>query len=1146
MNTDAPTTIAQRGSVFTILYAVFLALIASVGALLVPNFLQQQHFVEQERRGVAFLVALRPLLEHIPEHRGVCIVQRQGEATWRDRCLALEQTVDRDFQRLARVNSEVGNALETSVRVNALQEWWQRLKKRTVDLSADDFFSQHTALIDEMGDLIDHVADSSGLVLDPVAETYYLMDIAAKRLPLFIESIAQIRGVGSAAINHLDTDSRLDAMVKIELGRENSRQLQVSVAHVLEQTKDQAGTLRDLANEAVQESFGFIVLATTQLLGEHSVDVVPASFFDAGSHALADIFQFYDAVLVQLDTRLEQREQAAAESLYLLIATLVLVLVLGGFLLRRLLASMQQVAMSETRLASIFDAVIDGIIVIDDKGVIKSTNAMVRKIFGYCAEELIGHNVSMLMDNSDASQHDDYLKRYQETGAAKIIGVGRMVKGRRKDGSFFPLDLAVTVTRVANKTLFTGVLRDISERVRADIEFQAQRDQLQRANAALVEAKDQAEAAAKAKSQFLAAMSHEIRTPMNGVVGIVEVLDRTTLDDDQRDLLGTVRESAFSLLGIIDDILDFSKIEAGRLDLEQVPLSLTSLVESVGEALLPLANRKGVELLLFCDPRLPEIQADPVRLRQVLFNLAGNAVKFTGGDPVRRGRVVIRAELETTSAQRAQLLLRVEDNGIGISPEVQTQLFQPFVQAESSTTRRFGGTGLGLTISRRLVELMGGHISLESQPGEGSIFSVHLDLPVASDNIERPDFELTGVKAWVLSQDEVVRSLIERYLSSAGATVTAASSDQDLVQQARTAASSGLVVVMDCDGTQDTGAVRDRVRQALSDSRPRFVIVSRGQRRRARLDGDDGVAVDLEAMRRKTFLHAVAAAVGRASLEKIPPVADALPGPIPLTLAAAEAAGMLILVAEDNEINRKVLSHQLGMLGYPAELAADGREALERWREGRFGLVLTDCHMPEMDGYDLARAIRCEEDGKQHIPIIAITADALKGTDRSCLAAGMDDYLSKPVQLHVLQEKLKKWLPLASIAGGDDTPAAADRMMAASAVDPAALAEVLGVDDKSLMADFYNDFLCNAEETVAALESAYTARQHGEIGALAHRLKSSARSVGANTLADCCLALEQSGKAGDWAEIDRQMAELPGLFASVKAWIQDYVSQAGA
>lgn len=375
---------------------------------------------------------------------------------------------------------------------------------------------------------------------------------------------------------------------------------------------------------------------------------------------------------------------------------------------------------NQLRLQTLFSTVPSGLLTVDEQCVIRSYNPAAQKMFGIVGDEGIGSRFDYMLALPAEHRSGDVGDFLQ----LALQGPSRLdLQGKRKDGVLFPVSLLASVAEESPNKLYVVVVNDITERKRFE--------------SSLTVAKEEAEAASQAKSAFLAAMSHEIRTPMNGVVGMVDVLHQSELDDEQKSTLKVIKESAFSLLKILDDILDFSKIEAGKMDFEKLPFSLEKTVESVRETLLPLVDEKGLELIVLVSPSIPRlISGDSVRVRQVLFNLVGNAIKFTEASPGRTGSVMVMIDMDSPSLDQNAIRIRIRDTGIGIAPDVQCTLFKSFAQAESSTTRRFGGTGLGLIISDRLVKIMGGRIDLDSEPGVGSTFTVQI--PV----IEVPNADL--------------------------------------------------------------------------------------------------------------------------------------------------------------------------------------------------------------------------------------------------------------------------------------------------------------------------------------------------------------------------------------------------------------------
>ncbi len=708
----------------------------------------------------------------------------------------------------------------------------------------------------------------------------------------------------------------------------------------------------------------------------------------------------------------------------------------------------------------------------------------------------------------------------------QVPQIGALIVGTLLSPGGHSVPLAVLI-------LVFGVTMYRSAREFRDTAMRAIRHGLEAAmaNAALQRAKEAAENASCAKSAFLATMSHEIRTPMNGVIGMIEVLAHDDAPENKADAVRTIRDSAFSLLRIIDDILDFSKIESGHLTLERTPVVLSEIVESVCESLTPMAAGKRVDVSLFIAPEAPDkLWADPTRLRQLLNNLLGNAIKFAAAEGPGRGRVSVRVELAQAAPLRLKLC--VADNGIGMTPETRANLFMPFTQGEVSTLRRFGGTGLGLAICKRVIDAMGGEIEVTSTYGAGSVFAVTLPFEAVQGAAD-PLTTLHGLDCIVVNSPTLVNAddSVCAYLEHAGARVQRV---PDI--QAAMAAAGGLeapVVVI-----QRAGEARIGGADPIPENAPhvRHLLLTGGHRHNVRTEADGSLSLHSAPLRQRALLLAVAQAGGRqrqqpghADAPQMPRVAPVRKPELRLSAATPRLLGQLILVAEDDPINREVILRQLQLLGHAAEVANDGVQALRLWRTGRFALLLTDLHMPEMDGYALTAAIRRDEQQRtgQRLPIIALTANALVGEANGALAVGMNEYLTKPVLLQRLEDTLERFLP-------PPAPAPAPALAPALALDISVLQQLVG-DDAEVVHDLLRTYQASAQEQAAALRTAAATGDGGGVAVIAHRLKSASRSMGALALGDLCDELESAGKAGPVYALDlaRFECELAAVLACI-------------
>ncbi|WP_429307446.1 ATP-binding protein [Paraburkholderia sp. GAS38] len=512
----------------------------------------------------------------------------------------------------------------------------------------------------------------------------------------------------------------------------------------------------------------------------------------------------------------------------------------------------------------------------------------------------------------------------------------------------------------------------------------------------LARARDLAEAASRAKDDFLAMMSHEIRTPMNGVLGLVEVLERTRLNADQGEMLGMIHESAGALLQILDDLLDYSKIEAGRLTIEAEPIDMRELVDNAVGLLAGRAHEKGLKVRVDIAPEVAaSLRGDSVRLRQILFNLLGNAIKFT---PV--GEVDVRVAVTEQTHAAQTLEMTVEDTGIGIAPDVQARLFEPFVQAESSTTRRFGGTGLGLTICRKLIALMDGVLELQSTPGVGTRMTVRLAMPIEAQRYKVGG--LRGKRGVVAVADARVAQALVHFGQALGIELRRVGLGS--AELSDPAALAGADLIFLSEGIEIPGAARLGSRLICLTEKPKptgYRIL------------DDTVRVSINPISWRGLGAACAAALTGLSTPAPRSRGLAEAGSAPPDRERAIASGRLILVAEDHPVNQELIRHQLTLLGFACDVVNDGVEALAALKQTSYGCLITDCHMPNLSGYELARRVREAEEaqgsGAQRLPILGITANTAPEDLSQCRDAGMDDCLVKPTRLATLREHLSRW-----------------------------------------------------------------------------------------------------------------------------------------
>ncbi len=667
----------------------------------------------------------------------------------------------------------------------------------------------------------------------------------------------------------------------------------------------------------------------------------------------------------------------------------------------------------------IVDSALDAIISVNESGIIIDWNPQAEHLFGWTKEEIIGQPVAdTIIPQTFRKAHNLGFARYLETRQATMLNQRIEVSALNRKGEIFPAEISVNPFTVDGVIIFSAFIRDITEQKKTE--------------QTLREAKETAEQAAKAKSEFLATMSHEIRTPMNGIIGMTGLLLDTSLSSQQHQFAETVRSSGEALLTIINDILDFSKIEAGKLDFETIDFDLLVAMEDTLDLFAEKAGSANLELVGIVDSSVPTaLRGDPGRFRQVLVNLIGNAIKFT-----KEGTVSVTITLDAEAPDAVTIRIAVTDTGMGIDPITQQQLFQPFQQADSSTTRQFGGTGLGLAICKKLVECMSGTIGIESTVGQGSTFWFTAQYMKQSKSpVDRQIKDLDNVRLCYIDDHPINRQLVEEYAKAWGMQMIAASTPTEGLEELHLAMNKGepfhvAIIDMVMPGMDGLALARS-IKTNPQLSATRLILLSsigqRGDAKNANAAGFSGYLT--KPIRQNVLKHTLQTVMGleRGNMDHL----DTRVITRFTSLESAESVGHRILVVDDHQVNQQLAVMMIERLGHRVNVAANGQEAIEALKTIPYDLIFMDCHMPIMDGYEATKKIREAESIKSqeekraltdspdsplliphcsHIPIVAMTANVMPQDREKCLKAGMDDYLSKPIRPEGLTRIFAKWL----------------------------------------------------------------------------------------------------------------------------------------
>jgi Amt family ammonium transporter len=1159
--------------------------------LFITSINENIHFAKLEQIGNEYQRPLERLLQLIPQHR--LLARQTPSRAPGDELATAESQIDSAFNALAEVDSRIGATLDftpeglakrnrTGCDVATVRREWEKLKTDCSNLDSQACDQHHLQLIADIRTMIAHAGDMSNLILDPELDSYYLMDTTLMALPQTQDRLAQVMAEGEDFINgkgpapdlakvtlaidltllKQDDLDRVTSSTQTALSNGNplygyNKSFHARVPSVLKSYVDAAQHFDDLT-------------AKLQSGGPGSVKL--ADYLAAGEAARTASFKLWFISDQELDGILQNRinyyTYRRTRSLGVAASALLAAILLVTFITKSISGPLKKQAVllraanealsnaqkqletrvvqsdaalqrSEEKYRSIFENAVMGIFQTTRDGQYLSVNAALAKTYGYDSpDELLNGMTSIARQlYVDPNRRAQFMDAISKTGSVTDF----QSEIYRKDGSICWISENAREVRDAlgNLVGYEGTIEDITQRKRAEAEEHRAHISAEQARAAAEAARAAAEAANTAKSDFLASMSHEIRTPLNGVIGMVDLLLSTTLTPQQTRYANVIKASSDGLLSLINQILDFSKIEAGKLELVVDDFDLHFAVEEVVTVLAQKAAAKKLELVCNIDPSVPvRVRGDGDRLRQIIMNLLNNAIKFTS-----EGEVVLSVSADScpigdNGARTDKTVLRFEvrDTGIGIPQERLDRLFKSFSQVDTSITRQYGGTGLGLAISKQLVELMGGTIGVESVAGQGSTF--WFTVSIAHQEVKEPaNLSLRGHRVLVVDDNLTQCKLLEEQLGNWGIDAISTTSAPDAIEVLQQAVEGGKAfhaAIVDLKMPGMDGIAMAKVTRACAPLRDLPLILMSGMDASVEAEGSGFISFLTKPVRLSHLFDGLMKSLVKPQVAS--QTATAGKAEAAAAAAAIPASSARILLAEDMEVNQFVVTETLARAGFTCDIANNGREAVAAVAKKRYDVVLMDCQMPEMSGFEAAIAIRAmekENGSTPPVPIVALTANAVKGDRERCLTSGMNEYLTKPLNPTQLIETIQSFAAKATLAAmgtaaGESKAQGGDPHASPSFDYTDLLARCGG--DAALVQKLAHKFQEKSRQTWTQLLAEF---QNGDVAAttrLAHGLKGTASNLSANKVTQLAAQLEELGRNDDLAHaravLDQLGAEL--------------------